>query len=159
MDQFPTEPTETVFAPPVDDSQANVTLVQNVNTPFLEYTDGVTGAATFPVIVPDWATSISKIEVLFRNTEPSTDLYLSLRVTYWGEDVAIITDSQAVAAYTTNSTDNSLDAIEMPAAGYDAVTSVSGGNILAVYVERQAGSGSDTYNAVWDVIGVRVTFA
>jgi len=116
---------------------------------------------TFTARVPEWKTSISSIKIIYMDaTASSLDLFLQFRTGHllpWTANQNDNTDT--FSTYASSGITDSLATVDVPAAAYNALTSISGGNYIWIDVIRNWNQASDTYWATFYVVWVEFTFA
>lgn len=127
---------------------------------YMGFDDGADDTGYFPCPVPKGSTSIVSIHVIYQ-PEATGNLYLKFTAAKalgaGGSFVSDVTDSLTTYPATSSATTHAL--ITVPATAYDAISSVTGGDIVALSIERDASNAADTYTSGWKVMGVKFTFA
>lgn len=124
------------------------------------FTDGQIVDASGYAIVPTGKTGIISIVVLYKNEEPSTNLYLQFntrRFRTGSADVFDTTDTNST--YGTEANDNYQQTITFPAGSYDGLGALQAGDILGFEVTRTGSNAADTYNADWKWRGILITWS
>lgn len=127
---------------------------------YLQFPDGSDVSCSATVQAPKGATSISSIKVFYVR-EAVGNVYLKF-ATAWVDvsaEVAITNDtSDSFTTYASGASDSTVSSFTVPSAAYNAFT-VAEYDSVSILVDRDASSGSDTYNAAWKVVAVQFTFA
>lgn len=136
---------------------STVATVRN-QTPVVRFVDGVTDGAFWSVKVPEGATSISSIEILYHDLVAGGDIRTFIGVTRRRFDGSADQTDSETATYTTGATANLNQKLTLNAAMYDGIT-VQADDVLGIEVDRIGGDALDTYGANFDLIGIMFNFA
>lgn len=140
------------------------TAIYDFNTPVISFTDGADESWYVNFAVPAGADglSVSKIELLYVNTEPSTVIVWQVDTAHYdysdGGDITV-DEGGAQFNHSTASVDNKVGIITAPADIFNGLPTCNEGDIISIQWERRGSNGSDTYNADLLVLGTRITFA
>jgi hypothetical protein len=68
-----------------------------------------------------------------------------------------VTDS--LTAYASGGNDNLIALVTVPAAAYNALTNIVANDFVGIAIQRDASHANDTYEDIWQVVGVLFKFA
>lgn len=150
-----------LFIPATDfeETDANVALAQSGDFAVLSFADGASAAATVSFMMPSGKKSISSIKLLVRNTTASSVLRLAFGVSRARSSVADVSDTEAEASYTTNTTANSLHSITIPKTAWSGLLQLISFDVIGFKITRNGASVSDTFNAAMPVYGLLIEFS
>ena len=151
-----------VFAPAGLGLNGNTaTSTTSSNIPSNSFADNTTNQAFYSVMVPEGATTITGVFILYKNDNNSSDVVLTNLFSLIRPDgsTAITTDSESAAVYGTDTTDDRPDAFTVNAAAYNSIATVVEADIVSLRIERIGADSNDTYGITWHNYGVRFEFS
>ncbi len=141
----------------------DATIGQNSGavTPSVNFADTKVASWYLTCKVPRGATSIASIKVIY-NAGSTGNLFLWFHTEKANLDTAEVhtaDTTDALTAYPGVSFDGKIRTITVPATAYDGLGDIDEDDLISLQIKRDASDSTDTYNAVWVVLGVQITFA
>lgn len=132
----------------------------STNNVHLDFADSVVDNALFNIVVPPNVTSLTAISVLYERSNTG-NLYLQfsagLAPIAGGAYTADTTDTLTTYAVTASA--GTLGLITVPSSAFSGIGTVAPGDVVTLFVNRDANNVADTFGATWMVFGVQFTFA
>jgi hypothetical protein len=125
-----------------------------------EFADSASTTAAITFQIPVSFNNLVSMKVIYYNDNNTSVLRLRFRSSRATLDEAVTEDiSHSSASFTTGAITNNIAAITVPDAAYDAIGATKVGDFIGLEINRDGGSGSDTYNNDLRVLGVLVEFS
>lgn len=132
---------------------------------YLNYADAAQNDATFGCVVPNGVTTISAIEVFYRN-DVAADLYIKSVIGVLDMSVvpgtALLRDTTGtLRTYATSGATGTSEVGKISLNGdvFDGLPTLAAGDVVSINLLREANNAADTWNAPLYVLGIKVTFA
>lgn len=125
----------------------------------LSFSDGSTGQCYASFMVPPHKKAISSIKVFYYRSFTNRNLVLTFTTRVDRLNATSLSDTSGSGTYNSGTTGGELQYIEVPKSAWDGLLGLKPFDIINFSITRSGGSGSDTYNSAWPVLGVLVEFS